>query len=129
MKVKGRYRHESPYVKEYFEQELWKRPPLLSRAADGWPCPRCGKSLSPNGISLYCNSRECRFIHHMLLSVAEAAQVLDVSVRQIENLIELNQLRVRVRIDSIGRVRKVCIDLMGLWRYASRVPNTSRGNT
>lgn len=87
----------------------------LSQATEGWPCPRCGAPLAVTLLTLWCH--KCHFLHPKLLTVDEAAEILGVSVKEVGNLIERSDLRVRVQRDSIGRVRRRFLDVLDLWRY------------
>src|SRR5437867_10509620 len=90
----------------------------LSRAAQGWPCPRCGEPLAPWAVTLSCYNPQCRFIHGALLSLQEAGEVVGLSAKEIGDMIEHNELRVRVSRDSIGRVRGRFLDVLDLWRHS-----------
>ena len=67
---------------------------------------------------------ECRFIHKKIVTIKEAVQILGVSAKEVEKMIDGKELRIRVQFDSIGRLRFLYVDILSLWQFQSNTRST-----
>ena len=85
-----------------------KKPTLEELYGDvdrAWDCSNCGTALAVTSVGLCCI--ECRQMQKRLLSVEEAAVIIEMVVKTT-----LESFPKRVRLDAKGRV---CEEFIDLW--------------